>query len=315
MNPEGNAIGIEVKVTDRCNQRCAHCANGDGPDDGRDLDEARLIARLEEWARMREDPGPCIKELRLTGGEPLVRFEAVLAIAEICRELGIRTGINTNGLLLEPDRVRRLKESGIDPVKVSFDTADPDRYRLMRGPVASLDPLLDGIRALVANRFKVILRFTLMTINRDELVAVHALAEELGVQVFQVKPLILSGRADRLPWALASRDIDEALRDLARKRAGKGPAIEVLCWPRADGVAFPHKSCGSIDKIYVTPALLVTLCNYIPEDRQAVLGDLAREPLVAILRRRRDGIWSKRVGGQDVLISCPNESDFFRGGS
>lgn len=315
MNTERGTISIEVKMTDRCNQQCAHCANGDGPGAGRDLDEALLITKLKEWSLGEEDPDLSIKEVRLTGGEPLVRFDAVLAVAEFCRKLGIRSGINTNGLLLEPDRIRRLKESGIDVVKVSFDTADPERYRLMRGPVGSIASLLDGIRALVAGRFKVILRFTLMTINRDELAAVHALAEELGVQVFQVKPLILSGRANRSAWALGSRDVYEALRELARARAGKGPPTEVLCWPRADGVPFPHKSCGSIDKIYITSGMFVTLCNYIPEGRWAYLGDLAREQLAAILRRRRDGRWSKRVGGHDVLLSCPNEPEFDCGGN
>lgn len=314
MNPARGTISIEVKMTDRCNQRCAHCANGDGPEAGRDLDESLLITRLKEWSLGGEAPILSIKEVRLTGGEPLVRFDAVLAVAECCRELGIRSGINTNGLLLNPDRIRRMKESGIDIVKISFDTADPETYLLMRGPAGSLDPIRDSIRVLVAGRFKVILRFTLMAPNRDDLVAAHALAEELGVHVFQVKPLILSGRANRSAWALGSGDVDEALRELARARAGKGPATEVLCWPGADGVTFPHKICGSIDKIYVTSGMLVTLCNYIPEGRWTILGDLARDPLGAILRRRRDESWSERVGGYDLLRSCPNEAEFSRRG-
>lgn len=310
MNPKKETVSLEVKMTDRCNQQCPHCANRDGLEGGRDLDWALFNGRMEEWARGRENSVLAVKEVRLTGGEPLIDLDAVLEVAECCRKLNIRSGINTNGLLLDSDRIRRLKESGVEVVKISFDAVCPETYRLVRSPIPSLDPLRESIRELVASRFKVILRFTLMKPNRDQLVAAHVLAEELGVYKFQVKPLIRSGRAETFDAFLSPGEVDDALRELSRARAGTNLATEVLCWPPARGVAFFHKICGSIDKIYVSPDMIVTLCNYISDDLQIPLGDLSRTPLEEILRRRRAPTWSERVGGYDVLRGCPNTGHF-----
>lgn len=310
MSPKKRTLSIEVKMTDRCNQQCPYCANLDGLDGSHEIDSALFVRRMEEWARGRKDSVYDIKEVRLTGGEPLIDFGSALRVIEGCRRLGIDTGVNTNGLLLDPDRVRRLKRAGAGIVKISFDAADPAAYGLMRGPLPSLEPLLDAIRALIAERFKVILRFTLARINRDQLVPSHALAEEMGVHKFQIKPLIRSGRAVGLDAFLDEEGVDEALLGLADARAGTRLATEVLCWPPVDSLGFAFKICGSIDKIYVSPDMAVTLCNYIWDDRQAPLGDLSRSSLEDILRRRRAGEWSERAGKHEWLRGCPNSGVF-----
>jgi MoaA/NifB/PqqE/SkfB family radical SAM enzyme len=310
MSTKKRTLSIEVKMTDRCNQQCPYCANRDGLDGSHDIDSVLFVRRLEEWARGREDSVYDIKEVRLTGGEPLIDLDAVFGVAECCRKLNIRSGVNTNGLLLNPDRIRRLKESGVEVVKISFDAVSPETYRLVRGPISSLDPLRDTIRELVANRFKVIMRFTLLKPNHDQLLAAHVLAEGLGVYKFQVKPLIRSGRAEISDAFLSPGEVDEALRELSRARAGTSLSTEVLCWPPAHGVDFFHKICGSIDKIYVSLDMAVTFCNYIWDDRQVPLGDLSRSPLEDILRRRHAGEWSERAGRHEWLKGCPNSGHF-----
>jgi MoaA/NifB/PqqE/SkfB family radical SAM enzyme len=310
MSPKERTLSIEVKMTDRCNQQCPYCVNLDGLDGSHDIDSILFVRRLEEWARGRNDSVYDIKEVRLTGGEPLIDFGSALRVIEGCRRLGIESGVNTNGLLLDPDRVRRLKRAGARIVKISFDAADPVAYELMRGPLPSLEPLIDTIRALVAERFKVILRFTLARMNRDQLVPSHALAEELGVHKFQIKPLIRSGRAVGLDAFLDDEDVDEALRGLANARAGTRLATEVLCWPPVDGLGFSFKICGSIDKIYVSTDMAVTLCNYIWDDRRLTLGNLSRSPLEDILRRRRARECSERAGRHKWLKGCPNSGHF-----
>ena len=299
-------LSIEVKMTDRCNQACSHCVNADGPAPGRDIDAGLVIRRLEEWGKDRENSVCDLKEVRLTGGEPLILFDEVLAIAGCCRKLGIRSGINTNGLLLDPDLVRRMKAGGIEVVKVSLDAMDSAAYARLRGPLPSFRSLLDTIEDLIRNDFKVILRFTLMRENRGYLIACQKLAGEIGIYKLQVKPLIRSGRAAEPEAFLSRGDIDEAFRQLAEAQNGTRIPVEILCWPPVSGTSFSYKNCGSIDKIYISPDLRVSICNFVEGHKESAIGDLAQVPLETILRDRCDGTRTERIDAFTLVKGCPN---------
>lgn len=305
-------ISIEVKVTNRCNQECFHCANNDGPSADSDIDWNVFIRRLEEWTRTKEGSVYSLKEVRLTGGEPLVNFQAVLDIVKCCQRLGIRSGINTNGLLFDAEKIRLLKESGVEVVKISFDAVTLTTYNQMRGSLLSLQEFADIIQALVKDRFKVILRYTLSGINCCQLPACYDFAREMGVYKFQVKPLIRAGRAKGLEAYLLSPDeVNRALQELSKTAAGKRIPTEILCWPPAQGLDFSYRVCGSSNKIYVSTGLKTTICNFIEENGAAPIGDLATTPLEVILRRRaQETRWLHDVNGYRLVKGCPNTAYF-----
>jgi MoaA/NifB/PqqE/SkfB family radical SAM enzyme len=304
-------LSLEVKVTSRCNQECFHCSNNDGFSADADIDWNVFNQRLEEWARTKESSVYRIKEVRLTGGEPLLKFQAVLDIVTGCQRLGIRSGLNTNGLLFDAEKIRLLKESGLEVVKVSFDAVDLTTYNQMRGSLSSLQQFADIIRALVKNRFKVILRYTLSRINRSQLPACYDFARELGVHKFQVKPLIRAGRAKGLAARLTPEEVNLALQGLSETAAGKRLPTEILCWPPAPGIDFSYKICGSSDKIYISPTLKTTICNYIEENDAALIGNLTTTPLEVILRRRaEEKIWLGDINSYRLVKGCPNTAYF-----
>jgi MoaA/NifB/PqqE/SkfB family radical SAM enzyme len=304
-------ISIEVKVTSRCNQECFHCVNNDGPSADSDIDWNVLIRRLEEWAATKEGSVYALKEVRLTGGEPLVNFQAVLNIVKCCQRLGIRSGINTNGLLFDAEKIRLLKESGVEVVKVSFDAITLTTYNQMRGSLSSLQEFADIIQALVKNRFKVILRYTLSRINRSQLTACYDFAREMGVYKFQVKPLIRAGRAKDLEAILRAEEVNRALQELSETAAGKRIPTEILCWPPAPGLDFYYKVCGSSNKIYVSTRLKTTICNFVEENSAVPIGDLATTPLEVILRSRaQETRWFHDINGYRLVRGCPNTAYF-----
>jgi len=309
------ALSIEIKVTDRCNQECFHCVNRDGLKSGLDLDWKLFNRKLEEWAEDREGSVYALKEIRLTGGEPLVNFDSVLGIAGCCQRLGISSGINTNGLLLDSKRIQLLKDSGVGVIKVSFDAINTATYCRMRGSVSSLRPFFRILGMLVKNRFKVILRFTICRINHDQLSPCYHMAKDLGVYKFQIKPLVRAGRAVDLDSFLSKEEVDDALFRLSDAFADEKIPTEILCWPPVEGTGFSYKICGSIDKIYITSAFIALICNYISETRQVPLGDLSRLPLEAILRRRHNDNWAENIHGRCLLKGCPNSGYFAAPGS
>jgi GTP 3',8-cyclase len=116
---------LRVSVTDRCNFRCQYCM----PADGLPWLEREEILRFEEIERLvRVFAGLGVDEVRLTGGEPLVRREFPRLVSMLAGIEGIRDlSLTTNGYLLERDAAA-LVDAGIQRVNVSIDSLERDRF-------------------------------------------------------------------------------------------------------------------------------------------------------------------------------------------
>ncbi|HEX2232634.1 MAG TPA: radical SAM protein, partial [Thermoleophilaceae bacterium] len=116
---------LRVSVTDRCNFRCQYCM----PADGLPWLERSEILSFEEIERVvRVMAGMGVTDVRLTGGEPLVRRELPLLVEMLARVDGIEDlSLTTNGYLLERD-ADALVAAGITRVNVSIDTLQRDRF-------------------------------------------------------------------------------------------------------------------------------------------------------------------------------------------
>jgi GTP 3',8-cyclase len=122
----GRLIGdLRVSVTDRCNFRCQYCM----PAEGLPWLERTEILRFEEVERLVALFGDMgVHDVRLTGGEPLVRKEfprlaAMLAQLDTVHDLSV----TTNGFLLERD-AEALVGAGINRFNVSVDSLQRDRF-------------------------------------------------------------------------------------------------------------------------------------------------------------------------------------------
>ncbi len=122
----GRLIGdLRVSVTDRCNFRCQYCM----PAEGLPWLERAEILTFEEIARLvglLAEMG--VHDVRLTGGEPLVRKQfprlaQMLAEIDAVHDLSV----TTNGFLLERD-AEALVRAGINRFNVSVDSLQRDRF-------------------------------------------------------------------------------------------------------------------------------------------------------------------------------------------
>jgi len=131
MQPLADAYGrvatdLRVSLTDRCNLRCTYCM----PEDG--LDWLPLEQQLTDDEVVRligvavEHLG--VREVRFTGGEPLVRRGLVDIIRRTAAlEPRPETSITTNALGLAKTAVA-LAEAGLDRVNVSLDTVRSETF-------------------------------------------------------------------------------------------------------------------------------------------------------------------------------------------
>jgi GTP 3',8-cyclase len=122
----GRVIGdLRVSVTDRCNFRCQYCMPAEGLP-WLDRDE---ILRFEEITRLVGlFAAMGVGDVRLTGGEPLVRRDFPKLVSMLKRIPHLHElSVTTNGFLLERD-AEALVRAGVDRFNVSVDSLQRDRF-------------------------------------------------------------------------------------------------------------------------------------------------------------------------------------------
>ena len=130
--------GLRISLTDECDYKCIYCHKEGLKDKPRDEMRADEIAKFAKVATKFD-----IYNVKLTGGEPLLRRDIVEIVRKL-KEVGIReVSITTNGHLLyklaEP-----LKEAGLARVNVNLPSLKPEVYRYITG-VDKLDIVVKGI--------------------------------------------------------------------------------------------------------------------------------------------------------------------------
>jgi cyclic pyranopterin phosphate synthase len=141
----GRAItDLRVSVTDRCNFRCQYCMPAEGLP-WLEREEILAFEEIERLVRLLARLG--IEDVRLTGGEPLVRRDFPRLVSMLAAVEGIEDlSVTTNGYLLERDAAA-LAEAGIDRVNVSIDSLARDRFfEITRRD--SLPQVLRGLEAI-----------------------------------------------------------------------------------------------------------------------------------------------------------------------
>ncbi|HVE68396.1 MAG TPA: GTP 3',8-cyclase MoaA [Solirubrobacteraceae bacterium] len=147
LDGHGRRIGdVRLSVTDRCNFRCQYCM----PADGLPWLERAEVLSFEELARLVGVLASMgVGDVRLTGGEPLVRRELPRLAGMLRRLPGVREiALTTNGYLLERDAAA-LVGAGVDRFNVSIDSLQRDRFFAMTRRDA-LPQVLRGLEALAA---------------------------------------------------------------------------------------------------------------------------------------------------------------------
>lgn len=134
---------LQVEVTSRCNLKCETCilthARPNAPAD-LTLDDFRRITAGLALGRVAFQ----------LNGEPLLNPD-LFAMVALARSGGAYTVVNTNGTLLDERRCEALIASGVDEVRVSVDTVDAAKHRVIVG-ADILERVLDGVRTLAAAR-------------------------------------------------------------------------------------------------------------------------------------------------------------------
>lgn len=291
---------LRISVTDRCNFRCVYCM----PAEGVPWQSHAAIMQYEEIAEVvRVAASQGINEIRLTGGEPLVRKDLPDLVRLIAAIPGIRDiSLTTNGILLDK-MAAPLAQAGLRRVNISLDTLDAGRFaRITRG--GSLDRFWAGLHAAELAGFSPIkLNVVAMRgVNDDELVDLARLSMDHHWQVRFIEIMPIRNQES---WGLdfpspesVYISIQEILRILeplglepvgAAHTVGNGPAREYRLDGAVGTVGFisplGEKFCDHCNRLRLTADGFLRPC-LLKEIEIPVLPALrAGEPILPLLQK------------------------------
>lgn len=196
---------LRISVTDRCNFKCQYCM----PEHPEWLAKKDILSfeALYIFCELMVEQG--IENIRITGGEPLMRLGVVHFISDLnrLRQKGLkRISMTTNAHYLAK-YAQDLKSAGLDDLNISLDSLDAKQFQQLTKK--SLQPVLQGIAAAQAAQLKIKINTVLMRgINDDQIIPLvkWGMAQNISVRFIEYMPL--DGDALwKKDWVVSEQDI------------------------------------------------------------------------------------------------------------
>jgi len=258
---------VRLSITDRCDLRCLYCM----PERMRFLPREQLLT-LEEMARL----GRCFSELgvsrlRVTGGEPLMRRNALWLFRALGALPGLRDlSLTTNATQLAA-QAEALREAGVTRVNISLDSLRPERFRALTRH-GELERTLQGIEAARRAGFARIKLNSVMLRghNDDEALDLVRFAMARGLDISFIEEMPLGVLEDRARDATLyssdelRRDLEQHLSLIPSTETSGGPSryFRVAGSDTRVGFISPHSHnfCADCNRVRVTTEGRLLLC-------------------------------------------------------
>lgn len=287
---------VRLSVTDRCDLRCSYCM----PERMQFLPKREVLS-LEELHRLALafiDRG--VKRIRLTGGEPLVRRDAMTLVELLGREIAPgrldELTLTTNATQLSA-HAEGLADAGVRRINVSLDTRDPELFAKLTRRNA-LDKVMAGIDAADRAGLKIkINTVALKGLNEAELPELIGWAHGRGfdITLIEVMPVgeVEEDRTDHYLPLTAVRDRLEqswTLTDTAHRTGGPARYVDVAETGGRLGLITPltNNFCAGCNRVRVTATGQIYMClgqSDRVDLRAAMRGDDSDAALDAALDR------------------------------
>lgn len=299
------ATDLRVSLTDRCNLRCSYCMPAEGlawlPDERVLTDDE--VVRLIGIGVSRLG----IREVRFTGGEPLVRRGLAGIVARTrALDAGLELSLTTNGLGLAR-LARPLAEAGLDRVNVSLDSIRPETFhRITRRD--RLHDVLEGLAAAAdAGLGPIKVNAVLLRdVNDDQASELLAWAVERGYELRFIEQMPLDAQHG---WTRESMVTAEEILERLEKEFVLAPAEEprgsapaelftVDGGPATVGViaSVTRPFCGDCDRVRLTADGQVRNCLFAREESDLRAALRSGVPDAEIARRWVSAMAGKRAG-------------------
>jgi radical SAM protein with 4Fe4S-binding SPASM domain len=177
---------MDLALTYRCNNDCAHCYNA----------RPRQFPELqtEVWKQLIQQIWNIgIPHIVFTGGEPTLRSDLPELVA-FAESTGLITGLNTNGRRLQDKRfVDELVSAGLDHVQITLESHNPDIHNRMVRSNNAWEQTVRGIRNVLDSPLFVMTNTTMLKQNAPFLDQTLDFLAGIGVPTIGLNALIHAG--------------------------------------------------------------------------------------------------------------------------
>jgi PqqA peptide cyclase len=175
----GPPLWLLAELTYRCPLHCVFCYNP--VDFARQEDEIST----DDWLRvLREGRAMGAVQLGLSGGEPLLRDDLEIIVAE-AKRLGFYSNLLTSGVGLTEDRAAALKAAGLDHVQLSFQ----DSTREMNDFLSHTKTftLKNKVAKIIKDQgWPMVMNVVIHRLNIDHIDRIIGMAHEMGAEYLEL---------------------------------------------------------------------------------------------------------------------------------
>jgi cyclic pyranopterin phosphate synthase len=207
-------LNLRVAITRRCNLRCQYC-HREGEEGTTENDEAEItIDEIVRIVRIAVRLG--VTKVKLTGGEPLMRKDAVEIVEGIAKIRGLSDlSMTTNGTMIA-SLAKELHASGLKRVNINLPTLNAEVYSKLTG--GKLEDTLQGVEAVVEVGFHPV-KLNMLILKGANDYAVPEMIEyarKTGaiLQLIELEPINISDSY----YSVSHKPLDE-YEDLLRQKA------------------------------------------------------------------------------------------------
>jgi cyclic pyranopterin phosphate synthase len=271
---------LRISITDRCDFRCVYCM----AEDMTFLSRTEILSLEEIYQIAQAFTELGVKKIRITGGEPLVRKDALSLLANIGQLEGLHELVmTTNGSQLAT-MSPALKTAGVKRINISLDTLDADKFKAITR-TGNLQQVLDGIYAAKAAGFErlKINAVILKDRNHQEVcdLVQFAVDNSIDISFIEEMPLGVVQKHDRSVSYYSSQLIKQdlaqrfTLLESMEKTGGPSNYFKVTNTQTRVGFISPHSEnfCSTCNRVRLTVEgrLLLCLGNEHSVDLKAVI--------------------------------------------
>ncbi len=257
---------LRLALTDRCNLRCRYCM----PEKGIDILPAQQLLCYEEifkLLRIFKELG--ITKIRLTGGEPFVRRDAMDFLRRLLKEKIIPgVHLTTNGTHIMP-HLEELARLGISGINFSLDTLNAEKFKHItrrRGFEKTRDSIHTARKLGIPVKINMVV---MAGVNEDEIEAFARLTEKNPFDVRFIEQMPFNGADEKAAFYSAAR-IESRLKSaypgmktvITSSKVARGFQIPGFAGRIGIIAAYSRTFCGSCNRIRLNPYGGVQTCLY-----------------------------------------------------
>ncbi|MEK6754075.1 MAG: PqqD family peptide modification chaperone [Chloroflexota bacterium] len=209
---------MDLAVTYRCNNDCAHCYNA------RERDFPELTT--DQWKKILDQLWALgVPHIVFTGGEATLRNDLPELIAH-AESNGQITGLNTNARrLANMGYVQQLVKAGLDHVQITVESCVPEIHDEMMRAKGAFRQTITGLNNALATKLYVMTNTTMLRTNIDTVSATLDFLADNGVPTIGLNALIYSGHGLTVGTGLRESELQPILDIATRKTAERGQKL------------------------------------------------------------------------------------------